>query len=504
MNKVGMVTLVGAGPGDEELITLKGADKLKKCDVVIYDRLVSYSLLDMVPDNSEKIYVGKEVGGSSFSQEEINDIIIKKAQEGKRVVRLKGGDPFVFGRGGEEVLALQKVGIPYEVIPGITSAIAAAASAGIPVTHRGLSQSFHVITGHTKDSKNSLTDNYETLAKLDGTLIFLMGMGNLTEIIDKLTSHRKNVNTPVAIVSYGTTIKQKVVKGTLKTILDKVSKARITSPAVIIIGEVVNLNLQSSPYGKLSGKKIGITGTRKVAEKLAMKLKDLGAHVYDLSLLSVKEIDDKTEIQKAVSGLRAYTWVVLTSSNGVELFFKYLKDNQIDFRKLSHLSFAVVGSGTKEALISQGFIPDYMPETFTTEELAKGLVKKLSQKDRVLIPRALDGSKDLTKILKAHHISFTDLKIYSVAINEKKFNKVKQDLNDLDYITFASPSGVNSLLQNQDMEIYDIIKNTPLVCIGEVTARNLVRYGVTNFIQAEEHTIDGIINAILMDVYQQA
>ncbi|MFU0828040.1 MAG: uroporphyrinogen-III C-methyltransferase [Lachnoclostridium sp.] len=496
MNKIGMVSLVGAGPGDEELITLKGADRLKKCEVVIYDRLASEKLLDLTPFFCEKIYVGKDVGGVCLSQDEINQIIIRKALEGKRVVRLKGGDPFVFGRGGEEVLALQKAGIPYEVIPGISSAIAAGVCAGIPVTHRGISQSFHVITGHTKDYKNKLTKNYETLAKLDGTLIFLMGMGNLSEIVYELIRHGKDGNTPAAIVSNGSTNKQRVVKGRLKDIPDKAFSQNITAPAVVIIGDVVKLNLKAT-YGKLYGKKIGVTGTRKLTARLIGKLKELGACVFDLSLLTVKEPEDKTEIQKTILRLQSYTWLVFTSANGVELFFQYLKVYKTDYRKLSHLSFAVVGPGTKEALWKQGFLPDYMPDEFTTVSLAKGLVKILKENDRVLIIRAFDGSKELTGILKEHYVSFTDLKMYSLEINEEKYIRVKNDLPDYDYVTFASPSGVDSIFKNLDAGIYDKIKNTKMVCIGKVTAERLMQYGIKNFLIAKESTTDGILEAIL-------
>ena len=497
MNKNGMVYLVGAGPGDPELLTLKGEARIKDCEVVIYDRLASDSLLELAPETSEKIYVGKDVGRHSFHQEEINEIIVKKALEGKRVVRLKGGDPFVFGRGGEEILALQKAFIPYEVIPGITSAIAAAAYAGIPVTHRGVSQSFHVITGHTKDSKNQLTDNFETLAKLDGTLIFLMGMGNLPEIISELCKYGKDIHTPAAVVSNGTTGKQKTVRGTLNNLLDKVAEQGIKAPAIVIIGGVAELDMKPVNCGGLHSKRIGITGTKKFSEKLTAKLRGLGAEVSDLSFLYIREAADKEELKQAVSRLQEYTWVVFTSTNGVELFFQYLKDNQIDYRKLSGVSFAVVGSGTKAALIQQGFVPDYMPETFTTAALAEGMAGFLRPEDKVLIPRALNGSKDLNEILNKSHIPYTDIKIYSVEINEEKYTRVMQELSGYDYITFASGSGVDSFFEKGDKELIKRLNNTRIVCIGEVTAKRLNHYGITDYIIAGEYNADGMVAAIL-------
>lgn len=497
MNKNGMVYLVGAGPGDPELLTLKGEARLKDCEVVIYDRLASDSLLDLVPETSEKIYVGKEVGSHSFHQEEINEIIVKKALEGKRVVRLKGGDPFVFGRGGEEILALQKACIPYEVIPGITSAIAAAAYAGIPVTHRGVSQSFHVITGHTKDSENQLTDNYETLAKLEGTLIFLMGMGNLPEIISELCKYGKDIHTPAAVVSNGTTGKQKTVKGTLNNLLDRVAEHKIKAPAIVIIGGVAELDMKSVNSGRLSTKRIGITGTKKFSEKLTAKLRAMGADVSDLSFLYIRESADKAELKQAVSSLQEYTWVAFTSTNGVEVFFQYLKDNQIDYRKLSGLSFAVVGSGTKAALIQQGFVPDYMPDTFTTAAMAQGLAGFLKPEDKVLIPRALNGSKELNEILNRHHIPYTDLVVYSVEIKEEKYARVMNELSGYDYITFASGSGVDSFFEKGAPDMLPRLKDTKIIGIGEVTAKRLNHYGITDYIIAGEYNADGMVAAIL-------
>ncbi|MGB8453748.1 MAG: uroporphyrinogen-III C-methyltransferase [Anaerocolumna sp.] len=499
MNKNGMVYLVGAGPGDPELLTLKGEARLKECEVVIYDRLASDSLIDMVPGDCEKIYVGKVVGNTTLNQEAINQIIVKKALEGKRVVRLKGGDPFVFGRGGEEVLALQKADIPYQVIPGITSAIAAATYAGIPITHRGISRSFHVITGHTMESENQLTDNYEALAKLEGTLVFLMGMGNLSLIIKELCKYGKDINTPVAIVSNGTTGKQKTVKGTLLSIEDKVYEHNIKAPAVIIIGGVAAFDMKATVGGRLSGKRIGVTGTEKLTDKLSVQLRQYGASVENLSFLQVREYKDNAELKKAITNLKDYTWIVFTSTNGVDIFFKKLKENNIDYRNLSGISFAVVGKGTKDALLQYGFIADYIPEIYTTAALAEGLAVLLKEEDNILIPRALKGSKDLTDILSKHSIPFHDVKIYSVEADEEKYNRVISELADFDYITFVSASGVEGFFENPVKNLDISLNSSKIVCIGDITAKRLEDYGIVDYIIAREFSVPGMVESILED-----
>lgn len=497
--KNGVVYLVGAGPGDPELLTLKGERRLKTCEVLIYDRLASDNLLDLVPVACEKIYVGKEVGNHSWKQEEINELLVKKALEGKRVVRLKGGDPFVFGRGGEEVLTLKEADIPYEVIPGITSAIAAAAYAGIPVTHRGVSQSFHVITGHTKDSDNELTDNFETLAKLEGTLVFLMGMNHLHLIVEELCKYGKDENTPVAVISNGTTSIQKTVKGTLCTIVDIVKEKGIKAPAIILIGDVAKLDMRSTLKGRLSNVKIGVTGTGKITEKLEDLLKDQGALVQKLDYLKVVEYKENKELIDAIHNLNQYTWVVFTSTNGVDIFFRRLKENAIDLRKLANLKFAVVGNGTKEALLKYGFLADYTPEIYSTKALAEGMVTFLDKTDNLLIPRALKGSKELTEILDKHSISYVDIKVYDIETDNDKVKQLPEELSELDYLTFASGSGVDGIFESLGQDIIEKLRNIKIVCIGDITAQRLSGYGIENYITANEFSVPGMVESILED-----
>lgn len=499
MNDKGVVYLVGAGPGDPELLTIKGERLLKECQVVIYDRLVSNALLDLVPKECEKIYVGKEVGIHSRKQPEINEIIVKKALEGKRVVRLKGGDPFVFGRGGEEVLALQEASIPYEVIPGITSAIAAATYAGIPITHRGISRSFHVITGHTNDNDNQLVDNFETLAKLEGTLVFLMGMSNLVVIVEQLCKNGKDINTPVAIISNATTYQQETVKGTLVTIVEIVKESGIKAPAVIVIGDVVRLDMRATINGSLSKTRIGVTGTKKLTDKLATRLREQGADVENLNFLSVKEYDNNVELKEARERLEEYTWIIFTSTNGVDIFFQNLKENQIDYRKLSRIQFAAVGSGTKSALLQHGYIADYVPTTYSTVALANGLVTKLIATDKLLIPRAEKGSEDLTRILLEHSVKFDDVKIYDIEIEKDKYNHIVEQMDSFDYLTFASASGVDGFFCNIGTNHTTNPIKTKIICIGDITAKRLADYGYKDCIVAGDYSVSGIVDSIVQD-----
>ncbi|WP_271713238.1 uroporphyrinogen-III C-methyltransferase [Anaeromicropila herbilytica] len=499
-----MVYLVGAGPGDIDLLTRKGERLLRTCEVVIYDRLVSMELLDFVPKTCERIYVGKTVGNHAMKQEEINEIIIKKALENKKVLRLKGGDPFVFGRGGEEVLALQKEKIPYEVVPGVTSVTSCLAYAGIPITHRGSSNSFHVITGHTKDSDNQLTDNYEYLAKLDGTLVFLMGMGNLDRIVEQLIAYGKDKNTPVAIIYKGTTIQQKVVRGTLDTIYQKVLEQKIKSPSIIVVGDVAGLHMEKIHQGVLNGIRIGITGTNKLTDKLKFLLEDNGAKVLNLSFLKVEEIKEEDSLYNTIHRIGDYNWIVFTSTNGVEVFFHRLLKEKIDYRIFSNMKFAVVGKGTEEALLRKGFQADYMPTKYTTKDLGEGLKNILKKEESVLLVRAKEASIELVNILKEANIQYHDLAIYDLSIDEEKKNSVLEYIDDIDVITFASSSGVRSLLGELSIEKKEQLRQKKIVCIGDITAKTLESYGYDNYIIAEEYTADGMVEKIVESYTQKA
>lgn len=490
------VYLVGAGPGDPGLITQKGISLLKKCDVVIYDRLVSARLLNYVKKGCKKIYVGKTVGSHTIKQEEINRIIVENALSSRVVVRLKGGDPFVFGRGGEEVLALKAHGIPYEVIPGVTSAIAAAAFAGIPITHRGVSQSFHVITGHTADEAELIPEDFKILAKLQGTLVILMGIGNLGKIKDELLANGKSIHTPVAVVASGTTIWQKEVRGTLEDICRKVEEAQIKAPAIIIIGDVAKLDLRAFEEFALSGVRIGITGTKAVTDKLTEQLEELRAQVETVCTSEIVEYENNIEFENALKSLEQYQWIVFTSTNAVNLYFNKMKELRIDHRRLAHIKFAAVGSGTGQALVEHGILVDFIPQQYTVSNLAKELSNLIGDKERLLIPRAEQGSQELIEILHKNRKTFDDIKIYDI----KEVSEYPADLNDInkqfDYLTFASSSGVHSFFMGLKKSPKEMLGRTKVVCIGESTEAALKEYDYHEAFIAKESSIKGLVERI--------
>ncbi len=499
MKKAGKVYLVGAGPGDPGLITVKGLKLLKSCDAVIYDRLVSDRLLAQVKEGCEKIYVGKTVGSHEYSQEVINQILIDKAFTYPMIVRLKGGDPFVFGRGGEEVIALKEQGIPYEVVPGVTSAVAAATYAGVPITHRGYSQSFHVITGHAAGEDADIAEALKTFAHTDGTLIVLMGIGNLAQITRELMENGKASDTPVLVVANGTTKDQKEVRGTLADIMHKVEEAGLKAPAVIIIGKTAALDMKATILHPLSGVKVGITGTKELSDKLTDQLEELGAQTKLINTSMIYELDDNPEFRDALSSIEQYRWVVFTSSNAVRLFFKALQSLQIDQRRLANIKFAVVGSGTKETLSQHGYRADLLPEQYTGVGLAEKLLSVVNEWERILIPRARQGSDDLIEILENNHVCYNDIKIYDVISSTFDPEKWRQQIMQLDYITFASSSGVEGLFKEWEIDLKELFARTKVICIGDATERTLRSYGYEKALVAPEASIKGLVGKILED-----
>ncbi len=490
MSKTGKVYLVGAGCGDYDYITLKGMKILQKCDTIVYDSLIDSKLLAFAPENSEKICVGKRAGHHSETQENINKILIEKASEGKTVARLKGGDPFVFGRGGEEILALQEKRIEYSVIPGISSSYAVAELAGIPVTHRRLSRSFHVITGHTAD--DLLPENFEKYAKLDGTLVFLMGLRNLRRIADGLISGGMSSDTPAAVISCGGTAKQRVVRDVLENIADTAEKENIIAPAVIVVGETARLDLSPTIIRPLDKISVTVTGTKRFADKLAPQLNELGADVRFLDYFRVSEYSENKAFDAALQNISDYSWLVLTSVNGAEIFLKRMKKQKVDLRRLAGLKIAVIGSCTAEALEKSGIFPDLVPKKFTSEELGNALAKTVNSNEKVLILRAEKGSAILTKILDEHSISYNDIKTYDVIRTDETAVNTQVDT---DFLTFASSSGVDSFFESG----YTFSEKTKVVCIGEITAETLKKHGVTDFSTADIQTSAGMADKILQE-----
>lgn len=490
----GKVYITGAGCGDIELITLKALNILKHAQVLLYDNLINKALLEYAPKDCEKIATGKRYNGKSMPQEEINGIMIAKAREGKLVVRLKGGDPYIFGRGGEEMSTLIQSGISCEEIPGITSAIAAPAYSGIPLTYRNLSRSVTILTASSysdETGKEELTQfDYSALVKLNGTLVFLMGIHHLETITTNLINAGMAPCTPAAVIMNGTLPEQKTVKAELSTIVQAVRDNNISSPAVIVIGKTAGMSLNTKK-GSLNGLKVGITGTKSFYEKLGLKLSLRSADVRDYSFLNIEPVYYK------LPNLNEYSYIVFTSPNGVKSFFDKMFFEKKDFREIFNLKFAVIGSGTADKLASYGFYPDLIPEIFDSYNLAKLLVQKVSKSERILICRSDKANPTLAEELERAGIKYLDFCIYKLEQYFNKKEKINNTFIDVDYICFGSAYGVNSFFE--DRQDIASIENTKIVCIGEKCAEACFNYGLKNILVAKEYTIDGIVKCIEMD-----
>jgi len=491
MNGQGCVYLVGAGCGGLGLLTLRGAELLRSCDAVVYDDLIAYELLTLVPDHAETLYMGKRSGRHSASQEEICAELIARARAGKRVVRLKGGDPFVFGRGGEEMLALRAAGIPCEEVPGISSAIAIPAEAGIPVTHRGVSQSVHIITAHTADTEDGLPPCLEDLARLPGTLVFLMGLGRLEQLTQRLRSAGMPGDTPAAVISGGNAPQPVTVRGTLADLAERVQRAGVQSPAVIVVGGVSALDLSPTLDRPLKGVRVGLTGTAAFTRKLRRALEDRGARVFDAVRTEVVELPLDFDLRTLCTGRH---WVVLTSGNGVELFFRRLARAGIDLRELSGCRFAVIGASTAARLWEHGIRADLCPEHYTSRELARALCPAAGPGEDILLFRSRQGSRELFRTLAEHH-SVRDIPLYDLRAAPGTSELARPEVARADYLVFASAGGVRQFLQ-----VYGAIPEQAVcVCIGEVTAAALKQSCPRPFRTAPEISVEGILAAILED-----
>lgn len=502
-NKYHTAYLVGAGPGDYKLITLKAVECLKKADVVIYDRLANKKLLDFAKEGSEFIYVGKASSCHALPQDQINKLIVKKAKEGKTVVRLKGGDPYLFGRGGEEAEELRQEGIPFEIVPGITSAISVPAYAGIPVTHRDFVSSVHIITGHERPEKNVSSVDYQVLAQLKGTLIFLMGLSNLSSICNNLIKFGKDPDTPVAVISKGTTPDQKKAVGTLATIEEIVQNIKLLPPSIIIVGEVVGLHDRLDWFQKkpLSGKRILVTRTRKQASVLAEKIEDLGGEVFSFPTIKILEPEDFSLIDEKFAQIQSYDWIVFTSINGVETFFHHLKEMKKDMRSLCGVKISAIGAGTGAALAERGIIADYIPHEYQAEALAQGLKERIKKDEKVLLPTADIARTLLPEELTAHGALVDKIDMYRTVPGEGNRDLLLEWLNqkEIDIITFASSSTVRNFIQILGQENLALLQDVKIACIGPVTRKTAEESGLEVQISAEEFSIDGLVQALLKE-----
>lgn len=494
--KAGCVYLVGGGSGAADLITLRGLRLLRECDALLYDDLLDDALLRETKPDCERIFVGKRYGSHAARQEEIHALLRQKASEGKTVVRLKGGDPFVFGRGGEEALFLRQEGIAYAVVPGVSAAIAVPAAVGIPVTHRGLARSFHVITGHT--AGGTLPD-LPALAKLEGTLVFLMGLHHLEEIASGLCEGGKNPQTPAAVISQGGTPRQRVVRAALGELAAAVRGANLIAPAVIVVGKVAGLDVSDTMQYPLGGVRIGVTGTKRLCARLGERLRALGAAVTELDYLQIVPHVNDAMLTCALRHWRDYAWCVFTSPNGVELFFEYLRERSWDLRRLAGVKFAAVGAGTAAALERRGIYADYLPQSYDVASLVQGLCERVSRGEKLLILRAKDGSPVLTEVLDAAGIRYADVSLYSVTVDTEKRREARDAAKEMDFMTFASGSGVRGLLENGG----ELPQGVRTVCIGAETARVLAAYGYAAPLVAKNATLADVSAAIVEEVQRE-
>jgi len=497
--KAGKVYLVGAGPGDPGLISVKGLDFLKKADVIVYDRLLDERLLDSAASTAEKIYAGKAVGEHTRPQAEINRLLVTKAREGKTVVRLKGGDPFVLGRGGEEADFLAQNRVPFEVVPGITSAIAVPAYAGIPVTHRGLSSSFAVITGHEDPVKQDSSINWEKLATGVDTLIFLMGMKNLLEIVSKLVEFGRPADTPVAVIKEGTRPEQETVVGSLEDIVAKVKNKDLAPPAIIVVGEVVRLRdrLRWFDNRPLFGRRILVTRARRQSSALSQLLYERGANPIELPAIDIQPITDSTELDEAVSNIKRYHWIIFTSVNGVAAFWQRLNDLKLDSRALSGLQIGAIGPATAEALAAGGVTPDYIPETYTTEGIISGLACRDVTGQHFLLPRADIADRELVRGIRKLGAEVHEVTAYHTLPASESIAEARRMLvsGEIDVITFTSSSTVTNLVAAFQDEALPV-NQAKIACIGPKTAETATKAGIKVDILSGEQTISGLVEAI--------
>lgn len=486
----GCVYLVGAGCGEADLITLRGLRLLRRCDAVVYDDLIDLQLLDLAPEGAQRLYMGKRSGRHSAPQEEICALLAGLARQGKTVVRLKGGDPFVFGRGGEEALTLQREGVPFEVVPGISSPIAIPGQAGIPVTHRGISQSLHIITAHTADTPDGLPEYMDTLAKLPGTLVFLMGLSQLPRIVQRLTGAGMPVHTPAAVISGGNAPHPMTVRGTLDDIVEKCSQTQVQPPAVIVVGAVAAMELFSPQARPLAGVTVALTGTAAVTDKLAQGLRGQGARVFLAQQSRLRRLPLNMELETLCDG--APHWIVLTSGNGVELFFEFLRAQRIDLRRLVRCRFAVIGAATGEKLSGYGIQADLCPEVFTSRALGQTLLKAARPGEDIYLFRSARGSRELFQILSGQYLVW-DVPLYDLECDMQTAHRAQAQLETADYLAFSSASGVELYFQSHGQ----VPERTTCVCIGEVTAAALRRRYDKPFLTAKAISAQGIVEAIL-------
>lgn len=490
--KQGKVILVGAGPGDPDLLTIKGRRALEEAQVVVYDRLVSPEILALIPEDAECINVGKEANHHPVPQSQINEILLHKAQEGKRVVRLKGGDPFLFGRGGEELELLCQHGVDFQEIPGITSAIAAPAYGGIPITHRDFCSSVHIITGHQRAGKQ-LHINFPALVEAGGTLVFLMGVGTLPQICQGLLEAGMDPAMPAATVERGTRSDQRVTLGTVAVLPRLAEERQVHSPAIIIVGRVCTLSENFNWFDRLplKGKTVIVTRPRDRAGTISHRLRDLGARVVEYPCIETQPLTEQTAMDHALAHMEAYSHLVFTSAAGVKTAMEHLFSTGRDVRALGTVRLAAIGPGTDAELRRYGLRANLIPAIHDGAHLGQLLCEACGQ-GRVLILRAQWGTEALTDALSAQGIPFDDVHCYETRYMARQTDEIRELLDPETIITFTSASTVRGFVGAMG-DVRGL--HLRAACIGQQTAAEAQNNGFST-ITASSATIDALIDCI--------
>ena len=488
---MGSVILVGAGPGDPGLLTQKGRQAIENAQVVVYDRLVSPAILSLIPRDAEKINVGKESSNHLVPQEEINRILLRKAQEDKRVVRLKGGDPFLFGRGGEELELLEAAGIPFQVVPGVTSALSVPAYAGIPVTHRDFCSSVHIITGHARAGAELHID-FEALRRTGGTLVFLMSVSSLPRICRGLLDAGMAPDMPAAVVERGTLPRQRKLVSTLEKLPSEAENAGVKSPAIIVVGKVCALSSRFDWFDGLpmKGKTVVVTRPEDRSGTLTQRLRELGAEVVDYPCIRTVAREENPELEEAMENLSRYRCLVFTSPAGPEIFFRRLRAAGRDARALSGLTLAAIGPKTAKAMERFGVTADLVPETYDSDHLAKALE---AVEGPVLLCRASRGSTALPEMLERKGIPFADVPVYDTVYAAPAPQKVDALLGETLLVTFTSASTVRGFVESLPGRD---LKNVIGCCIGKQTEAEAKKYGLATVV-SQEATMESLVECIL-------
>ena len=492
----GKVWLVGAGPGDAGLFTLKGQEVLNQADVVVYDSLVGQGIMTMIPSRAKKINVGKRASNHTMPQEQINEVLLREAKKGQKVVRLKGGDPFLFGRGGEELELLDEEQIPYEIVPGVTSPISVPAYNGIPVTHRDYCSSVHIITGHKKAGAEYDID-FEALVRTKGTLVFLMGVTALSDICQGLLKAGMDREMPAAILQKGTTARQKRIVATVSTLAEEVRRQGIETPAIIVVGKVCALADKFSWYEKLplAGWKVLLTRPKDLISSMAGKLRRMGAEVLELPAIRTEPIEENPELEKAMEVLSEYQWLVFTSPTGVKVFFQQMKKYGKDIRSLGQAKVAAIGEGTRKKLEERGIFVDLMPEVYDGASLGKALAEVCDGSEKILIPRARLGTRELLIPLEEKGIHTDDIPTYDTLYESSEFIDEKKEFETgrVDCAVFTSASTVKGFVESTRGLDYSRVK---AACIGKQTRAAADAYGMETYM-ADKATMDSLAELVI-------